>query len=105
MERAIRTVLARATTDLNRVDYRALNADARTQYDTAKRFIQQAEDALTRRNLVFARSLADKALGARGSTGRPIEPILPAFLGFWAAAPRPEPNPQPCTNVNILRLP
>ncbi len=63
VERAIRAVIARAKTDLNRVDYRALKADGRTQYDTAKRFIQQAEDALKKRNLVFARSLADKALG------------------------------------------
>jgi hypothetical protein len=39
-------VLTRATTDLNRIDYRALNADARTQYDTAKRFVTQAQEAL-----------------------------------------------------------
>ena len=51
----------RATADLNRVDYRALNADARTQYDTAKRFIRQAEDAVRAKNLVFAKNLADKA--------------------------------------------
>ncbi len=61
VERTIRTVLARATADLNRIDYRALNADARTQYDTAKRFVSQAQDALREKNLVFARNLADKA--------------------------------------------
>jgi hypothetical protein len=60
-ERAIQTLLGRATADLNRVDYRALNADARTQYDTAKRFVQQATVALRERNLVFAARLADKA--------------------------------------------
>ena len=60
-ERAIRATLTRATSVLNRVDYRALNADARTQYDTAKRFIQQAEEAMRTKNLVFARNLADKA--------------------------------------------
>ena len=38
-----------------------LNADAQTQYDTAKRFIRQAEDALRAKNLVFAKNLADKA--------------------------------------------
>jgi len=54
-------VLTRATTDLNRIDYRALNADARTQYDTAKRFVTQAQEALRAKNLVFARNLADKA--------------------------------------------
>jgi hypothetical protein len=61
LERAIRATLTRATSDLNRVDYRALNADARTQYDTAKRFIRQADDAMRTKNLVFAKNLAEKA--------------------------------------------
>ena len=61
VERGIRASLQRATADLNRVDYRALNTDARTQYDTAKRFVRQADDALRMKNLVFARNLADKA--------------------------------------------
>lgn len=61
VERGIRAQIARATADLNRIDYRALNADARTQYDTAKRFVTQAENALRTKNLVFARNLADKA--------------------------------------------
>ena len=53
--------MTRAGVDLNRIDYRALNADARTQYDTAKRFIQQAADAIRAKNLPFAKNLADKA--------------------------------------------
>ena len=61
VERAIRATMARAGGDLNRIDYRALNADARTQYDTAKRFIEQAEDAIRMKNLLFAKNLADKA--------------------------------------------
>jgi outer membrane biosynthesis protein TonB len=61
VERGIRASLQRATADLNRVDYRALNADARTQYDTAKRFVRQADDAMRIKNLVFAKNLADKA--------------------------------------------
>src|SRR5262249_49854406 len=61
VERAIRQQLNRAGSDLNRVDYRALNTEARTQYDTAKGLVRQAEDALKVKNLVFARSLADKA--------------------------------------------
>ena len=62
VERAIRGVIARANMDLSRVDYRALNEDARSQYNTAKRFLEQSEEALRPpRNLVFARSLADKA--------------------------------------------
>jgi len=61
VERAIRATMIRASADLKRVDYRALNANARTQYDTAKRFIQQAEDAIRMKNLPFAKNLADKA--------------------------------------------
>lgn len=61
VERAIRATMTRASADLNRIDYRALNKDARMQYDTAKRFIQQAEDAIRMKNLPFAKNLADKA--------------------------------------------
>jgi len=59
--RTIQDTLTRATSNLNTVDYRALNNDARTQYDQAKRFISQAQDALRERNLVFAANLAEKA--------------------------------------------
>ena len=61
VERAIRATMTRAGGDLNRIDYRALNADARTQYDTAKRFIEQADEAIRTKNLLFAKNLADKA--------------------------------------------
>ena len=61
VERGIRTSLQHANTDLGRVDYRALNADARTQYDMAKRFVTQADDAIRTKNLVFAKNLAEKA--------------------------------------------
>ena len=61
LERAIRARMAQAGRDLDRTDYRALNAERRTQYDTAKRFLQQADDALKVKNLVFAEQLADKA--------------------------------------------
>jgi hypothetical protein len=61
IERRVRSLIARATADLGRVDYQALNADARNQYDTARRFATQAEDALKARNVVFANNLADKA--------------------------------------------
>jgi hypothetical protein len=61
VERGIRATMARAGAVLNRIDYRVLNANARTQYDTAKRFIQQAEDAIRMKNLPFAKNLADKA--------------------------------------------
>ena len=64
LERSIRVALVRAASELGRVDYRSLPRDGRTQYDTAKRFIEQAEEAMEprTRNLLFARSLADKAV-------------------------------------------
>ena len=58
---AIRDLLGRATRDLSRVNSASLNNDGRTQYDTARRFIQQAEEALKARNIVYAGKLADKA--------------------------------------------
>ena len=60
-ERGIRDTLSRATNGLNRIDYRILDANGRSQYDTAKGFIRQADAAIRAKNLVFARSLADKA--------------------------------------------
>jgi uncharacterized protein (DUF885 family) len=61
LERTIQDLLTRATASLNRVDYGRLNGDARTQYDQAKRFISQAQDAVRVKNLAFAENLADKA--------------------------------------------
>ncbi|MGE0815046.1 MAG: hypothetical protein AB7O28_21365 [Vicinamibacterales bacterium] len=60
-DQSIRQLLARAARDLGRLDYRGLDSDRRTQYDTAKGFMQQAEDALRARNVMFAGKLADKA--------------------------------------------
>lgn len=58
---AIRDLLGRAARDLSRVNAASLNGDGRAQYDQARRFIAQAEDALKSRNVVFAGKLADKA--------------------------------------------
>jgi hypothetical protein len=60
-EETIRQQLTHAARDLNRVDYGALSADAKAQYDTAKRFMVLADQAIKDRNFVFARTLADKA--------------------------------------------
>ncbi len=60
-DQSIRTLLAQAARDLGRVDYQGLDADGRAQYDTARRFMQQADDALKARNVMFAGKLADKA--------------------------------------------
>jgi hypothetical protein len=58
---AIGALLERAKRDLSRVNSASLNHDGRAQYDTARRFIQQAEEALKARNIVYAGKLADKA--------------------------------------------
>ena len=63
VERRVRLQLQRASSDLNRVDYGALSQDGQGQYDMAKRFIEQADEALRDRNLVFAGKLAEKAAG------------------------------------------
>ncbi len=58
---AIRDLMARAARDLSRVNVASLNGDGRAQFETARRFLQQADDALKARNIVFAGKLADKA--------------------------------------------
>lgn len=59
--RRVRAVLDRASRDLGRVSYAGLRVEAKTQYDTARRFIQQADGALAERNVAYASQLADKA--------------------------------------------
>jgi hypothetical protein len=61
LDRRTRGLLVEATTHLSRIDYVRLNADAKSQYDSARAFVRQAEEALRGRNLVFASYLADKA--------------------------------------------
>lgn len=65
--RQVRDQLGQAQNDLRRVNYGALGADAKSQYDTAKRFIEQAEQALKEGNLVFAAKVAEKAAGLAAS--------------------------------------
>jgi len=60
-EQRTRAALASAQRDLARIDVRTLSADARAQYDIARRFVSQANDALKERNFEFAQQLADKA--------------------------------------------
>ncbi len=71
MIKNIRELLARAHRDLKGVVYNSLNADGKAQFDTARRFADQAEQALKDMNLVFALTLADKAATlARSLAGR-----------------------------------
>lgn len=60
-DQSVRALLAQAARDLGRVNYQALDTDGRAQYETARRFMQQADDALKVRNVMFAGKLADKA--------------------------------------------
>lgn len=61
LESNAKSQILKAKGDLNRVNYRQLNSDARLQYDTANQYIGQAEDAIKVKNYVFASQLADKA--------------------------------------------
>jgi hypothetical protein len=61
LERDVRAQLTRAATTLNRIDYQRLSAEAKAQYDQARRFMSQAQEALQARNLLFAENLAGKA--------------------------------------------
>ena len=60
-DRRIREVLKRASSLLEQVTVGSLSREARTQHDTARRFVDQAGQALLERNYVFASYLADKA--------------------------------------------
>jgi outer membrane biosynthesis protein TonB len=62
LERRIKGMLGQAMTDLNRINYQNLSADGRSQYDLAKRFVSQADDALKAKNLAFASTVAEKAV-------------------------------------------
>lgn len=60
-EASIRALLGTTSRNLARVNVGGLDRDGKTQYDTARGFLQQAEEALKGGNLVFAGKLADKA--------------------------------------------
>jgi outer membrane biosynthesis protein TonB len=60
-EKQVRDLLQRSSRDLGRVDYRKLSTEGRSQYEQARRFADQAEQALKERNFVLAATLADKA--------------------------------------------
>lgn len=61
-EKRARELLGRAIDLLtNKVDYKRLSKDGQTQYDDAKRFADQAQQAIKERNFAYALTLADKA--------------------------------------------
>ena len=60
-ERRTKDVLGRAAQLLDRVNPATLGQQARQQHETARRFVEQAQQALVERNYVLASYLADKA--------------------------------------------
>lgn len=60
-ERRVRDVLGRAKGLLDRMNPARLGPQARQQHETARRFVEQSEQAMSDRNYVLAASLADKA--------------------------------------------
>jgi hypothetical protein len=60
-EKKVRDVMARAASELKRVDYQRLSPERREQYEQSKRFAEQADGALKDRNIPYAMTLADKA--------------------------------------------
>jgi hypothetical protein len=70
-ERRVRGLLAKAVKDLDQLEVRRLSQGARSQYESARRFVAQSEEALKAGNLVFAEQLADKAAAlAAGLLGK-----------------------------------
>ena len=60
-EQTVKQQLVKAESDLGQVQRQTLSVDAQAQFDTAKRFIDLANQAIRDKNLVFAQTLADKA--------------------------------------------
>lgn len=60
-EKKIKDLLARASSDLNRVTWQSLSNEGKEQYAQSQRWAQQAEEALKEKNFVYAATLADKA--------------------------------------------
>ena len=60
-EGTVRTTIERARQILATVDYRHLTIERRKAYDDAKKFADQADEALKQGNVVFAQGVAAKA--------------------------------------------
>ena len=61
LEKNARNTLAKATSALKGIRRESLKSDARDQYDSANRWVAQANDAMTAKNFVYALSCAEKA--------------------------------------------
>ena len=61
LERSARTLLETAERNLSGVSFNALSRGGRDQFNNAQRFVRQAREAMTAKNFLFAKQLADKA--------------------------------------------
>jgi hypothetical protein len=61
LEQRARGLVQSAERAMDKLDYKALGDAGQKQFDTAKRFLKQADDALKAKNIVYAWQLADKA--------------------------------------------
>jgi hypothetical protein len=59
--RQIREILQRAEAILSKVDYQKLGEDRRQNYDSAKNYIQQAEEKMKQADLTLAMNFANRA--------------------------------------------
>jgi Predicted membrane protein len=59
--KTVRATIDRTNQLFSGINYQSLSKDRKKAYDDAKRFIQQAEDALKQGNIVFAQGVATKA--------------------------------------------
>ncbi len=59
--KTVRSTIDRTHQLFSGINYQSLSKDRKKAYDDAKRFIQQAEDALKQGNIVFAQGVATKA--------------------------------------------
>ena len=86
----------------NRIDYRALNADARTQYDTAKRFIAAGRARRSgRRTSSSRRTWPTRRRRSRLNLPAQIAAESPIAARRFRVTVRQSTS---CTDVNILRL-
>jgi hypothetical protein len=61
IEANVRRLMKSASGSLDKINPNRLNADAKGQFESARGFLRQAEEALKVRNLVLAETVADKA--------------------------------------------
>jgi hypothetical protein len=69
VENEIRATVGRAHRDLGKIDYKRLSPEGQKQYDQAKRFATQAEEALLGKNLPLAQQYAQNAANMAAQLG------------------------------------